>query len=221
MRLGRVVVLLPNTGDAFGVVERVKLVDTGALVRVPAVEKFDDRFRQVFPGGMNTNSTSMAHSRGAIERIDEVFCGERVLHFPAQLLSGVFIDEGENFEWFPGHGPVELGISGPHIPWAFRFGDGGHVRNPRTFLAAPHDYPEVFFAPQTLSFLMIHRHPSSRAAKVARRQPHRACLRAYARSHARSQSSGVSPFNGLRNADLASPSRRHASRSLMSNTGIT
>jgi hypothetical protein len=40
-----------------------------------------------------------------------------------------------------------LEIIRPQIPWAFRLGDGGQVRNPHTFLAVPHDYPEAFFAP--------------------------------------------------------------------------
>ena len=42
MRPGRVVILLPNSDDAFSVVEGVKLVDTETFVPEPAVEGFDE-----------------------------------------------------------------------------------------------------------------------------------------------------------------------------------
>ena len=42
MRPGLVEILPPNTDDVFGVVGRVKLSDAEVLVRVPAVERFDE-----------------------------------------------------------------------------------------------------------------------------------------------------------------------------------
>ena len=42
MRPGRVVILLPDSDDAFGVVEGVKLVDTETFVPESAVEGFDE-----------------------------------------------------------------------------------------------------------------------------------------------------------------------------------
>ena len=81
-----------------------------------------------------------------VKLVDEVSCDDRGLHFSAPRFSGVLINDGENLEQFPGHGRVEREIKCPHIPWSLRFGDGGQVRNPDTFLAAPHDYAEAFFA---------------------------------------------------------------------------
>jgi len=45
-----------------------------------------------------------------IELVDEVFCGDRVLHLPTQRFSGVFINDGENLERFAGDLPP---VSGP------------------------------------------------------------------------------------------------------------
>ena len=49
MRPGRVVILLPNADDAFGMAQRVKLVHTETFVPEPAVEGFDEPVPPGFP----------------------------------------------------------------------------------------------------------------------------------------------------------------------------
>ena len=168
MRPGRVVILLPNPGNAFRMAQRVKLVDTETFDPEPAVEAFDGpippglpwrdkhpvHLDSPFAKGARDEFWSVVHAECSwhtafddedIELVDEVFCGDRVLHFPAQCFSGVFTNDREDLERFAGRGLVEWEINSPHIPWGLRPGDGGQVRNPDSLLAASRDHPEAFF----------------------------------------------------------------------------
>jgi hypothetical protein len=50
MRPGLVVFLLPHPDDAFGMAEKVKLVDTETFVPEPAIEGFDEPVSPGLPG---------------------------------------------------------------------------------------------------------------------------------------------------------------------------
>ena len=114
MRPGRVVILLPHADDAFRLAQRVKLADTETFVPEPAVEGFDEpvspglpwwdkhqvHLDSPFAKGFRDEFWSVVHSEcfghtalddEDIELVDEVFCGDRVLHFPAQPLPRVSV----------------------------------------------------------------------------------------------------------------------------------
>jgi len=120
MRPGRIVVLLPHTDDAFGVAQRVKLVDTETFVSEPAVEGFDEpippglpwrnehsaRLFDPFAEGFRDELWPIVHPECSrhtvfdgedIELVHEVSGCDRILDFPTQCLPGVFIDDGKNF----------------------------------------------------------------------------------------------------------------------------
>ena len=138
MRPNGVVFLLPDSDDAFGVVEGIELVHAEAFVTDFPVEGFHEAF---FPGLSGRDEDSFCFTsplgnsvtdglwpvidaqcpRGAsldgqqAELFGEVLPGNRVVDDSAQAFPGVFVNHGENLDGFAGHGRIELEVDRPHV----------------------------------------------------------------------------------------------------------